>query len=477
MSNYKALFADYQAMQLHDGTTDEYYRLTRRQVNAILTQISYLRWRTRWVNSPNEFDTNKFVGDIEDRLMTPEVIGMIDCNEVENCIVTSPTIASILNSISVNSSNISNLDDNISSIASIVSDNASSIVNMITLIDDHEQRITTLENTVPSSEGLFTEISHQILDSDGLFQDVNVSEYRYWRAVIVALGNSTSGTYLYVQTSPNNMTDSLTVNNQPAISILNYQSSANFGRWTQAFVECPNSNDDGKGKSLNISSNNPVGGGLEPSHSNNNTITFAQGAIETVNFIPNVGQLLAGSTLTIYGIKDTSNDIPNLPPLPTGDVRVIVNFDDGYEDYELPLAVPPNEVPSIDNSGLNGNCILTTSSGDVGLANGLTVNLPAGATVKFVRCDFRCDVSNPNAIVSYQNRVILKELDSSGVAVQTIDDTGGIAIDSEQWKTYQWTGSHQMRYVGLSVGISSTPNDGIAVYENRIDNIVIDYTP
>jgi hypothetical protein len=109
------LYASWQ--QIQDISQTEYrVCLSQRQIAAILSQIGYLGWRTRWrdlpINVTND-NLDTFKADIVARLMEA---CPVDCEEIEPCIETSTTITNITNNVTNIEGDITNIETNITNI-------------------------------------------------------------------------------------------------------------------------------------------------------------------------------------------------------------------------------------------------------------------------------------------------------------------------------------------------------------------------
>jgi len=80
--------------QIFESDNSEYcVSLTRPMANALISQLEYLRWQTRWENIPSMDAVKAFVDDIEKRLITVSVDCGYDmsCEDVADCIDDNET--------------------------------------------------------------------------------------------------------------------------------------------------------------------------------------------------------------------------------------------------------------------------------------------------------------------------------------------------------------------------------------------------
>src|SRR5574341_41426 len=74
---WKGRLLDWEKIDAMDGDEYEFHLLNQRQVAVLLALLEYQKWTTRWINlSVSKSELQKFVGDIELRLMTSEDCGM-----------------------------------------------------------------------------------------------------------------------------------------------------------------------------------------------------------------------------------------------------------------------------------------------------------------------------------------------------------------------------------------------------------------
>jgi len=103
MSNGKIIKWDETEIDTFDHVTDEFYIFTRRETAILLALMPFVRWRTRWnlINYDKAY-LEDLASEIGYRLMTPITIEIQTCDDVENCLTTSPTIASIESNVATN---------------------------------------------------------------------------------------------------------------------------------------------------------------------------------------------------------------------------------------------------------------------------------------------------------------------------------------------------------------------------------------
>lgn len=402
------------------------------------------------------YDANCFVSDTE---LTNAVDGLqsqIDSNDTD--------IAGLISQVNTNTGNIAS--------------NASNISNLINITDDHETRITDLENATPpatGSGGVYEEISTQLLQSDGQFTAVDVSGYRYWKATLLVASNTASEAWLNATITPVGIVNSTLLANSALVAIMSSANIANSGMYTQVIIECEGSCFE-RSKSLNSIYNKPSGGGSSPTFNGHNMQSWLNEPIDTINFTPNTGLLLAGSFLSIVGIL--CDDGLDLPELPSGQERIIVDFDGGYSNYTLPVNVPPNAPATIQAGGVTGNCAGTTSDGTAMLANSVYVDIPSGALVKRVEFSYQFKIQDPDAGVEYQIREWITPIDGGGNNMTHLVDTGWMTTIGDAWTKVTWNGSLSgADIIAVANGTRSIPGDGSTLYDLKIDNIVIDYEP
>lgn len=243
-SPYKGILMDYDVISTYDDTQYDCYQLTPRQVAILLTQSSYVAWKTRWSNLPGGTDLLNIRDAINAQLMNPGDCGdmPIDCNEVENCLITSPTIAQIVadianlqnvdiglqSQITSNDGDIDDLQDVDVVLQSQITQNAGDIINLQNVdlnlqsqisvnagniitntnaiqsndsdINDHENRITALENSGGGGGGDYQTdiivtkrlvgVQAWIADTNG--QTVDIPQ-GYRKVILEFEVNSTSG--------------------------------------------------------------------------------------------------------------------------------------------------------------------------------------------------------------------------------------------------------------------------------------------
>ncbi len=102
---WKPVIVDYAIAETHE-TDDMSFILSRKEAFVLLSIVQPQHWKTRWKNlTISQDDLDQMIGEIEHRLMTPEDI-LIDCNEVEACLSTSPIIIALQNAVNANTADI-----------------------------------------------------------------------------------------------------------------------------------------------------------------------------------------------------------------------------------------------------------------------------------------------------------------------------------------------------------------------------------
>lgn len=77
MMRNKAFLIGYKTTQAYDNDNYNYYQLTPRQANILLSQTDYISWRKRWRNAPNDYDILEVRAEIANQLMNPIEGGFI----------------------------------------------------------------------------------------------------------------------------------------------------------------------------------------------------------------------------------------------------------------------------------------------------------------------------------------------------------------------------------------------------------------
>lgn len=97
---WKGIQTDWNATALM--TTDENISvcLSQREIGIILSALTPAKWRTRWENLP-ESQSLDFIDDLVSKLMMTESCEM-NCDDVANCIETSPAVNSAITEIITN---------------------------------------------------------------------------------------------------------------------------------------------------------------------------------------------------------------------------------------------------------------------------------------------------------------------------------------------------------------------------------------
>lgn len=99
MKKYKGFELDYEHVLETDSDLNFCYELSQRDVFLILSQLPYLKWRTRWKNlSIGQHDLDRMIGSLEAKLLE-RLECVIDCQEVEDCLETSVIVTDIQNNV------------------------------------------------------------------------------------------------------------------------------------------------------------------------------------------------------------------------------------------------------------------------------------------------------------------------------------------------------------------------------------------
>jgi len=121
---YKGLLVNYDVISESSPDIKYLYELSERDIALLLSQLTYLRWPTRYTNlTATKQELDRLIGGLEHKLMETTDC-MIDCNEVEDCLDASPTITNITtnvtnvtNSVTVIETEIDNIEQEIQDVA------------------------------------------------------------------------------------------------------------------------------------------------------------------------------------------------------------------------------------------------------------------------------------------------------------------------------------------------------------------------
>lgn len=125
-NNGKIIVIDQALIDTYDATTEKMYLLKESEAIVLLSLAQFIGWRTRWTNlTLTQAQLNELEGAISDALMTPYEVLIMDCNDVEACLPTLPTIIQMQSNTSANTSaiatNTANITNNETSIQNLIS--------------------------------------------------------------------------------------------------------------------------------------------------------------------------------------------------------------------------------------------------------------------------------------------------------------------------------------------------------------------
>jgi len=118
MSNTgKIIKIDQQVIDAYTDPAQKYFLLKESEAIALLSQIPYFEWSTRWKNlTYTKKELLDFTASIADQLMNPQESAIMNCDDVEDCLDISPTIAIIEGDIITNTVSTTNNTTNITNI-------------------------------------------------------------------------------------------------------------------------------------------------------------------------------------------------------------------------------------------------------------------------------------------------------------------------------------------------------------------------
>ena len=144
---FKAFLMDWNTISSYSNDDSQLFRLTDRQIAILLSGTEYLVWRTRWANLPTNFDLIQQRSDLDLALMTPQTTP-IDCNDIEACIIVSPTILAMQADIAQNTSDIASNTALIAQNTALINQNANDIVQNTLQINQNVLNIATNTNNI-----------------------------------------------------------------------------------------------------------------------------------------------------------------------------------------------------------------------------------------------------------------------------------------------------------------------------------------
>lgn len=493
----KAIHFDYSALTDYDDVELLKFELTSWQASLLLSQIEFYGWSTRWKNTPANFDFLDVSERLAYRLMTP-----VECEAMElrwnNCILESspdginwtPIVGydemcfvsdgELSTAVDGLQAQITSNDADIVSLQSQITANDGDISNLINITNDHETRITALENASPASggDGLYKLISSQVLQADGLFTAVDVSNYRYWRAKILALPASGASFLLNAVKTPA-PTSAVSTLNSSSATVAYITGNLPTGRWTQVIAECSGSNFDDRAKSINVNFNHTVQQGSgQPYFTGSNAVFYGNEPIETINFAPATGNLLAGSMLFIEGIEDANSNL-DLPELPSGQERIIVSFDPGgYSGYSFDTQ---DGYPLIVIGTHYGNELFGEYDAPniIGSLAGLIIDIPSNTGIARIQVSYKSTfIGDFSGFESTQERLIINRLTGAGDFIEAIQNDWYNNTGHDYWTLVKEpaTPYPSTSKLAISMGMRTVPSSAYGVFRNGLDSIVIDYT-
>ena len=331
----KAFLLDYNLIQAMD-TTDILKPLSQRDVAVILSQLQYLHWSTRWLNTPVGFNQSEFMSDIEYKLMSEY---SISCEDIETCLQSSQTIINLQSQVTQNIADIADNDSDILNLQSQVTqniadiaDNDSDILNLqsqvtqnIADIADNDNDILNLQSQVTQniatiqdikddlleldtgngSSGDLVLIHSQVLEADGNFDEVDVSGYDNFIILFSVGMGASAGIYTNLiingDTTNANYYNSI-AGQYPNVARCATPSWVTLGRFTSGKIECYDTRVGGKKREIKSSYVSPTIAGSYAYMYNDSMHYRVQAPIDTIELKNNNGNLSAGSSITVLGV-------------------------------------------------------------------------------------------------------------------------------------------------------------------------------
>lgn len=102
-NNGKMIIIDEAIIDKYDSEAGKFFLLKESEAITLVSLCQFIGWRTRWANlTKTQQQLNELEAQITDALLTPIESLIMDCNDVENCLPTAPTIVSMETDITTN---------------------------------------------------------------------------------------------------------------------------------------------------------------------------------------------------------------------------------------------------------------------------------------------------------------------------------------------------------------------------------------